>query len=167
MTLGCRRLTQPPFRHGRRLWAAAHTPDVHAERGREVDLMILILREVLAHLFGELGVANSVPAVWLYRTRRHEKVVQADYHWGRGFFAEIEGCDIAPGAPRREMVCQVPNNMYGRSLRRKSNFGTEWPVGLTEATQGGIVPQNDRLRPIIFWRSFQIDAAVRSPNEAR
>jgi hypothetical protein len=97
MTLGCRRLTRPPFRGCRRLWAAAHIRDVHAERGRQVDLMMLILREALAHLFGELGAADKVPAVWLCRLRSHEKVVQADYHWGPGFFAEIEGCDIGTG----------------------------------------------------------------------
>jgi hypothetical protein len=97
MTLGDRRLTRPPFRGCRRLWAAAHIRDVDAERGRQVDLMILILREALAHLFGELGGADKVPVVWLCRLGSHEKVVQADYHWGPGFFAEIEGCDIGTG----------------------------------------------------------------------
>ena len=57
------------------MWAAAHIRDVHAERGRQVDLMIMILREGLAHLFGELGAADKVPAVWLCRLRSHEKVV--------------------------------------------------------------------------------------------
>ena len=61
--------------------------------------MILILREAQTHLFGETGAADKVPPIWLCRLRSHEKVVQADYHCGPGFFAEIEGCDI--GTRRR------------------------------------------------------------------
>jgi hypothetical protein len=53
MTPGRRRLTRPPFWGCRRLWAAAHIRDFHAERRRQVDLMILLLRESLADLVGE------------------------------------------------------------------------------------------------------------------
>jgi hypothetical protein len=51
------------------LWAAVHVRDVDAERGREIDLVILLLGEDLADLFGErvfserLALADAVAII--------------------------------------------------------------------------------------------------------